>query len=135
MVPVRFRGGGLILELLAKGLTMGDYPNCNVCGERNIEDANDHADSTGHWPTASTASPSASILDAVGTMVDTLTDAAGDLVSHLNADEIYSITVALRSLGREEYAQHWEQALSRDEDLAEDWELYQNRKNGVAPTT
>lgn len=28
------------------------FPQCLVCGARNVEDAGDHADSTGHWPLA-----------------------------------------------------------------------------------
>lgn len=27
-------------------------PDCGRCGARNVEDAGDHADQTGHWPTA-----------------------------------------------------------------------------------
>jgi hypothetical protein len=26
------------------------FPTCSTCGERNVEDAGDHADRTGHWP-------------------------------------------------------------------------------------
>lgn len=29
------------------------FPTCTVCGEENVEDAGGHAESTGHWPTAS----------------------------------------------------------------------------------
>lgn len=28
------------------------HPDCTICGETNVEDAGDHADQTGHWPTA-----------------------------------------------------------------------------------
>lgn len=28
------------------------YPTCVICGERNVEDDGDHADTTGHWPVA-----------------------------------------------------------------------------------
>ncbi len=31
-----------------------DHPQCSTCGQRDVEDAGDHADSTGHWPTTAT---------------------------------------------------------------------------------
>lgn len=27
-----------------------EFPTCSTCGERNVEDAGDHAERTGHWP-------------------------------------------------------------------------------------
>ena len=29
-----------------------EFPTCGRCGARDVEDAGDHADSTGHYPTA-----------------------------------------------------------------------------------
>ena len=28
-----------------------DFPTCQKCGRHNVEDAGDHADTFGHWPT------------------------------------------------------------------------------------
>ncbi|WP_336794237.1 hypothetical protein [Gordonia malaquae] len=28
------------------------FPTCQICGERDVEDNGDHSDRTGHWPIA-----------------------------------------------------------------------------------
>lgn len=33
-------------------MTENQFPTCQICGERDVEDAGDHADRTGRWPSA-----------------------------------------------------------------------------------
>ncbi|AYR02640.1 hypothetical protein J1766_gp04 [Gordonia phage Bizzy] len=42
------------------------FPTCEVCGETDIEDAGDHADSTGHWPVTAEAAAAGRIVGRVG---------------------------------------------------------------------
>lgn len=39
-----------------------EFPTCSTCGERNVEDAGDHADQTGHWPTSDQQSGSGPVM-------------------------------------------------------------------------
>ncbi|QNJ55407.1 hypothetical protein KNV22_gp04 [Gordonia phage Love] len=42
------------------------FPTCAVCGQTDVEDAGDHAESTGHWPYTPEAAAAGRIVGRVG---------------------------------------------------------------------
>lgn len=56
LVSEAARDGWLRSYLESAGVSVDgladEFPQCVVCGHRNVEDAGEHAESTGHWPIA-----------------------------------------------------------------------------------
>ncbi|AYR02983.1 hypothetical protein J1761_gp04 [Gordonia phage Kroos] len=42
------------------------FPTCTICGETDVEDAGDHADSRGHWPVTAVTAAAGRIVGRVG---------------------------------------------------------------------